>query len=197
MKKLYLIRHGISQHNILFKNFGTKIFYDKRYYDTKLTGQGIEQSLHLGNTWKDKHFIDCVFCSSLTRTLETANNIFKDNLDIPIYALDILKEFPQGLHTCNKRSNIDQLKKEFPRINFSLIQDNEDIMWDDTKEEPLEKLNDRIFDFKEFIKNRPEKNIAMIGHNSFIGQMMNNHIPLIENGDEELKHCYPYEYKLF
>ena len=66
MKTLYLIRHGISQHNVLFQNLGKKIFYDKRYYDTKLTELGHEQSLQLGKTWKDKHNIELVLVSSLS-----------------------------------------------------------------------------------------------------------------------------------
>ena len=55
MKTLYFIRHGTSQHNVLFKNFGSKIFFDTRYYDTKLTGEGHEQSLSLGKTWDKKN----------------------------------------------------------------------------------------------------------------------------------------------
>ena len=43
---------------------------------------------------------------------------------------------------------------------------------------------------------RPEKKIAIVGHSSFIGQFKDYHIGYMENGDEELKHCYPYEFKL-
>ena len=62
MKSLFLIRHGIAQHNILFQNIGKKIFYDPRYYDTRLTPQGHEQSLLLGSTWYKLHTIDLVLC---------------------------------------------------------------------------------------------------------------------------------------
>ena len=191
MKNLYLIRHGLAEHNALFKNFGKRIFYDKRYYDTKLIGEGKDQALLLNKTWADLEKIDIVFCSSLTRTLETAELIFKGT-NVPIYALDILKEFPQGVQTCNKRSNKDVLEKQFPTIIFSMVKTNEDCMWRPDSLESISELNDRIAISKYILKCRPENNIAIIGHNSFIGQFKDNKIPLIENGDDELKHCYPY-----
>ena len=91
MKYLYFIRHGVSQHNVLYHNLGKRVFYDARYPDTKLTPKGVQQSITLANTWKDINKIELVLCSSLSRTLETARNIF-NHMNIPIFALDILKE---------------------------------------------------------------------------------------------------------
>ena len=76
MKTLYFIRHGTSQHNVLYHNLGKQVFYDKKYYDTKLTHEGTQQSILLSNTWKDIHKVELVLCSSLSRALETARNIF-------------------------------------------------------------------------------------------------------------------------
>jgi len=52
MKTLFFIRHGIAEHNILFNVVGKQIFYDKRYYDTKLTMEGNDQSIQLGEKIK-------------------------------------------------------------------------------------------------------------------------------------------------
>lgn len=194
MKTLYLIRHGLSQHNVLFQNFGKEIFYDKKNYDTKLVELGHEQSKQLGEDWKDKHKIDLVLVSSLTRTLETATNIFKDR-NVPMIALDCLKEYPQGLHTVNKRSTKDILQKEFPKINFSYVISNEDDTWNPMIEEDLLGLNKRIEYLRLFLLSRKENNIAIVSHNSFIGQLKDKKISLIENGDTELKYCYPYQVK--
>lgn len=195
MKKLYLIRHGISQHNVLFNKFGKKIFYDERYYDTNLTKKGHEQSLKLGtqlklNNYKD---IDLILTSSLTRCLETTYNIFKD-CDKPIIALDILKEYPQGLQTCNKRDYKANLIEKFPLIDFSFIKDNKDLMWNEKREETLEELVERIRYLNKFIYSRPEKNIAIVSHNSFLGQYKDGKFGLIENNEKELLHCHIYEY---
>ena len=101
-KNLFAIRHGEATHNVLFKKEGMKTFFDQNYYDTELTNKGFNQSIELGNNWDDKNKMDLVIVSPLYRTLQTANNIFK-NVKVKIIALDCLKEYPQGLHTCNKR----------------------------------------------------------------------------------------------
>ena len=75
-----------------------KRFFNKNYYDTKLTELGHEQSLQLGKTWKDKHNIelDVVFSGadkgnldyikSIVRTLDLTKQVyflgFIDNDDV-------------------------------------------------------------------------------------------------------------------
>ena len=191
MKYLYIIRHGVSQHNVLYHYLGKRVFYDARYPDTKLTPKGVQQSITLANTWKDINKIELVLCSSLSRTLETARNIF-NHMNIPIFALDILKEFPQGLQTCNKRTDKKILINEYPEIDFTNV-DDIDTMWNHEREETIDELDQRINLLNEFLKGRKETEIAIIGHNSFIGKYKDNEIGLIENGKEELLHCYPYK----
>ena len=100
MINLYLIRHGESLHNVLFKQHGMKTFFDQNYYDTKLTELGYNQAIRLGETWEEIDKIDLVLVSSLTRTLQTAQNVFKDK-NIKIISLDCLKEYPQGIVLIN------------------------------------------------------------------------------------------------
>ena len=193
MKTLYFIRHGIAEHNVLFSKYGRKVFYDKRYYDTKLTPEGHEQSIKLGSTWNKIHTIDLVITSSLTRTLETTKNIFS-HINVPIIAFDELKEFPQGMQTCNRRSDKKLLIQQFPEIDFSYLIDNNDTLWNDKREETLDELNERYNTLNQFLKLREEKNIAIISHSCFIEQYKDKKMGLIENGDEELLHCYPYQF---
>ena len=192
MKTLHFIRHGISHHNVLFHNLGKRVFYDKRFYDTYLTSHGIEQAIILKNSWKKLNEIELVICSPLSRTIQTTNYIFS-NSNINIIAHDLLKEFPQGLQTVNKRKEKNVLQKQFPTIDFSNVNDINTI-WNPEREETIDELNKRIDEFKKYIQTRDEQNIAIVGHNSFIGQFINGKIPLIENGDKELLHCHPYEY---
>tara|TARA_Y100000590_G_scaffold411507_2_gene505633 strand:- start:495 stop:1082 length:588 start_codon:yes stop_codon:yes gene_type:complete len=192
MKTLYFIRHGISQHNVLFHNLGKRVFYDKRYYDTKLTSQGIEQAIKLRNTWEKLNEIELVICSPLTRTIQTTNHLF-NTTNVNIISHDMLKEFPQGLQTINKRKEKSELQKLFPNIDFTEVNHVNNI-WNPEREETIDELNQRIEKFREFIETRNETNIAIVGHNSFIGQFIHQKIPLMENGDKELLHCHPYEY---
>jgi len=191
-KIVYCIRHGISIHNELYKKHGVSTFYNKDYYDTLLTPEGYKQAIDLGETWDEIDNIELVLVSPLKRTLQTAYNIFK-NTNIPIIALEHSREYPLGKHTCNKRSNKEELEILYPMINFEDLKNNNDVLWNENEEESINSLNNRIYIIKEYIRKRSEKNIALVNHSSFIGQMKDNHIKYLENGEEELKYCYPYK----
>ena len=204
-KNLYCIRHGLAEHNVNYLKYGCKTFYDPNFVDTSLVEDGFKQASNLGETWLNKKDpsgtgsniddIELVVVSPLKRTLQTATEIFK-NIDIPIISFELAREYPIGGHTCNKRSQKEYLMKMFPNINFDDIKDGEDYLWDPDKQEYIHELDLRINTFKKFIEGRPKKNIALVSHASFIGQMKDNHIKYIENGEEELKHCYPYLIKI-
>lgn len=193
-KTLYLIRHGLSLHNELFYKIGVDAFKHSSVIDAPLIQDGHIQSITLGNNWKNKNKIDLVLVSPLTRTLDTCMNIFGSS-DVNIECYEFLREYPIGEDTCNKRSSLLILKDKYPKIKFNLLYNN-DVLWREDKRETIEELEIRIKDIKEFVKKRKEKHIAIISHSSLIGKFKDNHIPYKENGDEELKYCYPYEYKL-
>ena len=88
------------------------------------------------------------------------------------------------------------LLKNFSHINFDNIQYEKDNIWNDNVEENISSLKIRIENIKNYIKNLNYNNICIVGHSSFIGQMIFNKIALLDNGDEELKHCFPYKINL-
>ena len=193
-KNLYLIRHGHSLHNELFNKIGVKAFRSPITIDSPLTNEGHLQSIELGQSWSKKREIDLVLVSPLSRTLETCMNIFGDT-DIPIVSEEFLREYPIGEDTCNQRSSLTHLKNKYPRIDFNLITD-QDTLWSSDYRETIDELEQRLDQMVKYLQNRKEKNIAIVGHSSYFGQFKDNHIGYKENGDEELKHCYPYEFIL-
>ena len=193
-KSLYLIRHGHSLHNELFHKIGVQAFRIPLTIDSPLTNEGHLQSIELGQSWQNKKEIELVLVSPLTRTLETCMNIFGDT-EIPIISQEFLREYPIGEDTCNKRSSLSLLKNRFPKIEFQLDVD-QDTLWTEDHRENMIELEQRLEKMITYLQKRPEKNIAIVGHSSFFGQFKDNHIGYIENGDEELKHCYPYEFIL-
>ena len=195
MINLYLIRHGEAIHNVLFKQVGMKTFFDTDFYDTKLTNLGHNQAINLGETWEEINKIDLVLVSSLTRTLQTAQNIFKGK-NVKMISLDCLKEYPQGLHTCNKRDSKNKLENKFPNIDFTNLDSVNDEMWDPNNVESIDSLLLRINKMYDFIETSNCKNIAIVGHNSFISMMKYGKFLRIEDGEEELKHCYPYKMEI-
>ena len=110
-KQLWCIRHGTAVHNVMAKDIGDKAYTD--YTDTPLVENGQNEATELGKTWTELKNIEIVYVSPLTRTLQTASNIFK-NSGKKFVAIDELMEYPQGVHFCNKRKNKSELIKLFP-----------------------------------------------------------------------------------
>jgi broad specificity phosphatase PhoE len=192
-KLLYCIRHGTALHNVNFLKIGRKAYTD--FKDTPLIDKGKIEAIKLGTDWKDLFNVELVLVSPLSRTLDTAKYVFQNYDDVPIIALDELMEHPQAEELCNQRFDKTELVNRYPNIDFSNISDNPKIYWSDklVHEKELVNLDNRINIFKEFVRKRPEKTIAIVSHSSLLGHMMHNKI-----GDEnnELKHCSPYEYSL-
>ena len=157
---LYCVRHGLAEHNKLYEKYGVKAYYFyNNYTDTNLVAEGINQANELGNhinKLPELDDLELIIVSPLKRTLETCQYIFK-NTDIPIIALEEIREFPCGIHVCNKRHSITSKKKEFKNINFDYIQDNDDILWKSDRYETIIDLDLRSKKFKDFLKTRKEK----------------------------------------
>lgn len=193
-KLLYLIRHGRALHNDNYLKYGEKTFYDSRYKDTRLTSIGHGQSIFLNKNWKELHNIDLVLVSPLYRSLQTAENIF-NGINLPIIALEDLREYPYNSQTCNYRTNKITLENNFPSIDFnniSVIDEKFNIK----ETETMNSLDKRISNIKNYIKNRKEEKICIVGHSIFLEKMKDNKISFIEKGEKELEHCYPYEYRI-
>ena len=199
IKNLFLIRHGLALHNKKFieMNYNVNAFRIPEVIDSPLIEEGHFQSIELSKKWEDKELVELVLVSPLLRTLETVQNIFGDT-NKKIICLEFLREYPIGRDTCNKRSNISELRKKFPNIDFSNIIEDKDIYWKSNEKEmeTIDDLDERIKKIKNYLINLEENNIAIVSHSSIIGQLKDNYISLIENGDEELKYCHPYNFKL-
>jgi broad specificity phosphatase PhoE len=192
-KNIWCIRHGTALHNTLFRLIGKKAYTDKIYTDTPLVETGEIESRTLGNTWRDIHKIDVVFVSPSKRTLQTATNIFK-NTTKKLIAIDEITEYPQSVEYCNKRKNKTQLKKLYPSVDFSNLNEISPYWIDDTDVKESEKeCLERAKKFKEFLMSRPEKNICIVTHSSFLKGFM---FGKLQDLEQELHHCYPYKFSL-
>lgn len=193
-KLLYLIRHGRALHNDNYLKYGEKTFYDPKFKDTRLTNIGHGQSNFLNKNWNKINDIDLVLVSPLYRTLQTAENIFK-NVDVPIIALEDLREYPYNSQTCNYRSNKITIENDFPHIDFNNIS-VVDEKFNIKETETIQSLENRIMNINKYIQNRKENTICIVSHSIFLEKMKDNKISLIEQGEKELEHCYPYEYHI-
>ena len=192
-KTVWCLRHGLSLHNVMYKTMGMSAYTELE--DTNLLEDGFIQAKNTNKNWKEINNIDVVYVSPLTRTIQTALNIFR-GVDVKIYALDLIKEYPASYEKINKRKSKQILIDNYgDKIDFSLLLNEKDSYWQEGEEnkESISELKQRVDVAKHFLKHRNEKNIAIVSHSSFI------HYFLYDNLDDEnveLKHCFPYEYKL-
>jgi broad specificity phosphatase PhoE len=123
-----------------------------------------------------------VVVSPLARAIQTAYLTFQDHVpsantaNIPWVAHEDCRE-EMGLLMCNKRRPLSHIQEDYPDIDFSLIQHEQDVPFDaigtDRRESPKEKT-DRIYDFlTNYIQNRPEDEIAVVGHSGWLFYMLN------------------------
>ena len=193
MKNIYCIRHGLALHNVLGQEIGSKAYFLEKCFDAPLVDKGILQAQELGKKWDNLDKIQKVFVSPLTRTLQTAENIFKDKIGLTIIAFDGIKEFPQGMETCNKRRERKELESNFKRIDFSELDSDTDQMWREDRFETIEELEQRIEDFKNLLKKLDDENVAVVSHSSFLKQMLYG---TIGDDSNQLNHCHPYKFDI-
>jgi len=192
-KTVWCLRHGLSLHNVMYKTMGMSAYTDLE--DTNLLEDGFIQAKNTNKNWKEINNIDIVYVSPLTRTIQTALNIFR-GVDVKIYALDLIKEYPASYEKINKRKSKQILIDNYgDKIDFSLLLNEKDSYWQEGEEnkESIYELKQRVDVAKHFLKHRNEKNIAMISHSSFINYFLYDNL---DDENVELKHCFPYEYKL-
>ncbi|KAK0591328.1 hypothetical protein LWI29_038539 [Acer saccharum] len=156
-KTIHLVRHAQGIHNVEGdKNF--KAYMSPEYFDAHLTQLGWQQVGNLRKHVQDKGLlknIDLVITSPLLRTMQTAVGVFggdgyEDRLDVvplmvanagnsdrgaisslnspPFIAVELCREH-LGVHPCDKRRSISDYQFLFPAIDFSLIENDEDVLW--------------------------------------------------------------------
>jgi hypothetical protein len=80
-KELIIIRHGRTEMNeqLSIQEWGSDNFVDKRLFDTKLTVTGVRQAQKVNQEIISKSLgeIDLLISSPLSRTLQTAELVFK------------------------------------------------------------------------------------------------------------------------
>ncbi|KAG2564564.1 hypothetical protein PVAP13_7NG085801 [Panicum virgatum] len=157
-KTIYLVRHAQGIHNVAGeKDFNAYMSQD--LFDAQLTPLGWSQVDSLREHVKKSGLakkIELVITSPLLRTMQTAVGVFGDenytdgvsapplmvenaghsgrpavsSLNCPPFlAVETCREH-LGVHPCDKRRSITEYRPLFPAIDFSLIENDEDVLWE-------------------------------------------------------------------
>ncbi|XP_018859845.2 phosphoglycerate mutase-like protein 1 isoform X1 [Juglans regia] len=196
LKPYIQVRHGQGIHNVEGdKNY--KAYLSPDYFDAHLTPLGWQQvdnlrkHVHASGLSKT---IDLVITSPLLRTIQTAVGVFggegyADKADVlplmvanagnsgraaisslncpPIIAVEHCREH-LGVHPCDKRRNISDYQFLFPAIDFSPIENDEDVLWKANIRETKEEVAARGLKFMNWLWTRKEKEIAIVTHSGFL-----------------------------
>lgn len=176
-KTVHFIRHAEGTHNKAAKEEGREAYDKEEHFDARLTDFGNEQCAALKATG---HGIEkeaqLVVVSPLTRAIETAIRTVDQVDGVPWIALECVRE-RSGNHPCDRRRSIQELKLEFPNIDFDAIEDDTDVHWASLNErETNEALTARGHELLEWISSRPETNIAVVTHSAYLLCLFNNAI---------------------
>ncbi|XP_016719654.2 phosphoglycerate mutase-like protein 1 isoform X6 [Gossypium hirsutum] len=133
--------------------------------------------------------IELVVTSPLTRTLQTSVGIFgsplKDENTVgngyqngiktpifnhpPIIASELCRE---RLSKGRSRGTISQCRSRFPQVDFSLIEREDDILWEADERESNESVAAKGIKFIKWLLARKEKEIAVVSHGVFLQQTL-------------------------
>lgn len=187
-KTLIVIRHGESEWNATPRPDREQWYFKQlekeeqeahnnkllgaRLRDARMTAKGKLQCEELRKLLIKleavKHLKpELVVVSPLTRAMETAALVFPDN-DIPIKLWPGMQE--HVVNICDVGRPVSVLQSEFPRFDFSHIQDN---WWSvPLARETPQGLQQRIAAFQNWLKSIPQKVVVLVGHGHFLRELL-------------------------
>jgi glucosyl-3-phosphoglycerate phosphatase len=162
-RTFHLIRHGQSTFNQAYELTGV----DPGHIDAPLTELGLSQ-VEDARRRMEGVAVDLVIASPLTRALQTALGVFKGR-DVPV--LVTCKHRERLESSCDVGRSPARLIQEFPSLSFDHLADP---WWHDGEAdergvpyEPESVFRDRVEHFGEWLEERPERAIAIVGHGTF------------------------------
>uniref|UniRef100_A0A453ACD5 Phosphoglycerate mutase-like protein n=2 Tax=Aegilops tauschii subsp. strangulata TaxID=200361 RepID=A0A453ACD5_AEGTS len=202
-KTIYLVRHAQGIHNVEGeKDFAA--YKSHALLDAQLTPLGWSQvdtlREHVTKSGLAKK-IELVIVSPLLRTMQTAVGVFGggnytdgasasplmvegagnsgrqpiSSLNCPPFlAVEACREH-LGVHPCDKRSSITKYRTLFPAIDFSLIKNDEDVLWGPDVIETDESVVARGMNLFDWLWTREEKEIAIVTHCGFLYHTLNTY----------------------
>lgn len=203
-QRIFLIRHAEGYHNLAereskFQPKNLVLLKENSgyvYWDPKLTPRGEDQCKNLkasirgSSVWGfDKPLnLDLVVVSPTTRTLQTACLSLGSPETPgapPFIAHEGCREHISE-SMCDGRRSIVELKRDFPGVDFSLVETNEDEMFN--VKETDEDCQRRGVEFLQWLIGRPEVRIAVVTHSLFLKSLLRQFGSEVAEEDREYLH---------
>ena len=190
-KRIHLIRHGQAYHNLmgdLFRNFGVAVdatgnpdqdprrnpYMFPEVLDPPLTELGRKQAQALQPRARQLK-PTLVVVSPLLRATQTAvlafQHLYGDGTTKWV-ATDLMRE-TFGVHVCDQRRPIPEIAFDFPHIDYTSIEHQEDVMWTPRERESPRSNSDRCYDFMLWLRDQPHDEVVVAAHSSVVFSLMN------------------------
>ena len=203
IKTVHFVRHGQGFHNLMadlartqgreWKQFAhddvNNPYIMPEILDAPLTEKGRQQALLLQPVVQAlKEQPQLVVLSPNCRALQTGVIVFDHLLmtehNVPFVAHEMVRE-ETGVHICDKRRPVQQQAREFPQVDFSLLfESNEDPLYREHTRETKAAVGERIYQFMEWLSQRPEEHIAVASHSGWLLTVFNG---VCECADSQLQ----------
>ena len=199
VKHGHFLRHGQGFHNLMADlakeagrtwenctNTPENPYVMPEITDAPLTAKGRLQAALIQpmvSAMSENETPQLVVLSPNCRALQTGVIAFRDLVGkIPFLAHEMVRE-ETGVHVCDKRRPTSQQAAEFPMVDFSLLNDEEDRIFEHDRRETKAELTGRIYKFFEWLESREEKVVGISSHSAWLLAVFNANL----QADESLK----------
>ncbi|KAK6257136.1 hypothetical protein QUC31_000595 [Theobroma cacao] len=164
-KIIHLVRHGQAMHNVE-GDINREALLSPHLFDAELSPLGLQQvdrlrkEVHASGMLKR---IELVVTSPLYRTMQTAIGVFGTVSWPQIMAVELCRD-KMGVRPCDMRRRVSDCQALFPSIDFSMMDGEEDSLWNPDVREPDEKVSVRMAQFMKWLWTRPEQEIVIVSH---------------------------------
>ena len=164
--RILCIRHGESTFNAAWRAANV----DPLHFDAPLSAAGLEQVQQTRRALAHLP-IELVIVSPLTRALQTAAGLFDGHRHAPRMVVHALMR-ERVENSCDVGRSPRELAIDFPALDLAHL---DDIWWhaDGLPDErgicvePVAEVAARALRFKAYLRGRPERCIAVVGHGTF------------------------------
>jgi broad specificity phosphatase PhoE len=182
VKTVHFVRHGQGFHNLMadlakkrgqtwkqFSRHPSNPYFMSEILDAPLTEKGRQQALMLQPHVREmRDQIELVAFSPNCRALQTGALVFESlKGKVPFIAHEMIRE-ENGVHLCDKRRATSRQIQEFPMIDFSLLESEEDVMFYADRRETKVEVATRVYKFLEWLESRPEKHVGVASHSAWL-----------------------------
>ena len=203
-KFVHFQRHGQGYHNLIYNilsdanaplsdvylnDVKANPFLRSEIIDSPLTELGREQcrsQKDLASRLSPEVIIVSPLCRAISTALITFGT-FRGR--VPFIAHDGCRE-ELGLLKCNKRRILSETILDYPDVDFSLVLaggQEEDNLWIPERRECPKEQSKRIYSFLvDFIRNRPEREMVVVGHSAWLFNMCHTILDFCED-DGDIK----------